>query len=80
MPVEESERERRRALLRAHLAAENANDVDAVMATFAADAVMTYNTIPFATSAAIRAAHEQIGFAYAPGAFANPRNVVDRES
>ena len=80
MPIEEAERTRRRGLLYAHLDAENANDVDAVMGTFAPDAAMTYNTIPFATSDAIRAAHERIGFASAPGAFQNPRNVIDRES
>lgn len=80
MPVEESERARRRALLRAHLDAENANDAGAVMATFAVGAVMTYNTIAFATPEAIRGAHELIGFADAPGAFSSPRDLVDRES
>jgi len=34
MPVDDAERERRRALHLAHLDAENANDVDAVMSTF----------------------------------------------
>jgi hypothetical protein len=80
MPIDDAERERRRALLRAHLDAENAGDADAVMATFAAGAVMVYNTIPFATPEAIRGAHEYIGFAQGAGAFAGARNVVDRES
>jgi steroid delta-isomerase-like uncharacterized protein len=80
MPIEETERERRRALLRAHLDAENAGDADAVMATFAADAVMIYNALPFASPEAIRGAHEYIGFAQGPGAFADARNEIDRES
>lgn len=80
MPVDDQERDRRRALLRALLAAEHAGDADAVMSTFAADAVMIYNAIPFATPEAIRAAHEHIGFAEAPGAFAGPRNVAGGES
>jgi hypothetical protein len=36
--------------------------------------------MPFDNGAAIRAAHEHIGFSRAPGAFADARNVVDRES
>lgn len=79
MPID-TERERRRALLRAHLDAENANHVDAVMTTFATSAVMVYNTVPFATPDAIRGAHEYIGFAQGAGAFDGARNVVDRES
>lgn len=80
MPIDETERERRRALLHAHLDAENANDVAAVMTTFAPDGVMVYNSMPFATSEAIRGAHEYIGFAQGAGAFAGARNVVDHES
>lgn len=45
MPVDEAERARRRALPRAHFDAENVNDLYAVMATIAPDAVMLYNTI-----------------------------------
>ncbi|MDZ4868878.1 MAG: nuclear transport factor 2 family protein [Alphaproteobacteria bacterium] len=80
MPIDTAERERRRALLRAHLAAENDGDVHAVMETFAGNAVMYYNTVPFPTGEAIRAAHEYIGFARGQGAFAGARNVVERES
>ena len=80
MPVDEHERARRRALLRAHLDAENAGDADAVMATFAADAVMIYNSMPFESHAAIRGAHDYIGFARGTGAFTNARSEIDRES
>jgi len=80
MPIDEQERDRRRALLRAHLDAENAGDGDAVMATFAADAVMVYNSMPFASHEAIRSAHEYIGFARGSGAFVSARNEIDRES
>lgn len=80
MPVDDTERQRRRALLYAHLEAENAGDLDAVMATFDPDAVMHYNTIAFATPEAIRGAHLYIGFAQEAGAFAGARNLIDRES
>lgn len=80
MPVDDAERKRRRALLHAHLAAENKNDVQAVMKTFSADAVMHYNNVPFPTGEAIQAAHEYIGFAGGNGAFAGAHNLVDRES
>lgn len=80
MAVDDAERARRRALLKAHLEAENAGDLDAVMATFAAGAVMHYNAIPFPSADAIRSAHQYIGFARGEGAFAEARNAVDRES
>jgi ketosteroid isomerase-like protein len=80
MPIDETERTRRRALLRAHLDAENAGDGEGVMATFAGDAVMVYNTLPFASPEAILGAHQYIGFAGAAGAFASARNEIDRES
>lgn len=80
VPIENAERDRRRELLRAHLDAENAGDVDAVMSTFAAGAVMVYNAMPFATPEAIRGAHEYIGFAQGAGAFDGARNIADRES
>ena len=80
MAVDDVERARRRALLNAHLEAENARDVDAVMATFATGAVMHYNTIAFPSPEAIRSAHEYIGFAHGDGAFEGARNIVDRGS
>jgi hypothetical protein len=45
--VDEVERKRRHGLLAAHLAAENRGDIAAIMSTFSADAVMSYNATPF---------------------------------
>jgi ketosteroid isomerase-like protein len=50
------------AALAAHVAAENAHDIDALMATFAPDAVMEVNQRRFDTPDAIRRAHERMGF------------------
>jgi ketosteroid isomerase-like protein len=80
MHPEETERTRRRDLLRAHLEAENAGDIAGVMATFAADAVMRYNGLSFPEPDAIRGAHTYLGFSRGTGAFANARNIVDRKS
>jgi len=74
----ETERARRRDLLREHLEAENAGDIAGVMATFAATAVMRYDTLSFAEPDAIRGAHTYMGFARGTGAFANACNVVER--
>jgi hypothetical protein len=79
--VDDIERRRRRDLLAAHLGAENRGDVAAVMDTFAVDGVMHYNAAAFPTPETIQAAHMYLGFdAAAPGAFREPRNLVDRES
>ncbi|HEX6492492.1 MAG TPA: nuclear transport factor 2 family protein [Candidatus Dormibacteraeota bacterium] len=51
-----------RAALDAHVAAENAHDLDALMATFAPDAVMEVNQRRFDSPEAIRTAHERMGF------------------
>jgi ketosteroid isomerase-like protein len=50
------------AALEAHVAAENRHDLDALMATFAPDAVMEVNARRFDSPDAIRAAHESLGF------------------
>ncbi len=42
MPIDAKEKERRRALVKAHYAAENDHDLDRIMDTFAADGVMLY--------------------------------------
>lgn len=68
----------RHALLHAHYAAENDNDVDRIMKTFSSDAELLYNRQAFPDHASIRLAHEYIGFA-GEGAFANPQNFIDRE-
>jgi ketosteroid isomerase-like protein len=50
------------AALDAHVAAENAHDIGALMATFAPDAVMEVNQRRYDTPEAIRSAHERMGF------------------
>lgn len=79
MPVDHTERERRRALVRAHYAAENAHDAEGVMATFANDAVMLYNGQAFPTDETIRWAHGYIGMSAASGAFGGLRAHIDAE-
>ena len=80
MPVTETERARREALLEHHYAVENDGDLAGIMATFAPGAVMHYNGVPFATPEAIEAAHAYLGFADVAGAFENPQNHIDRVS
>jgi ketosteroid isomerase-like protein len=80
VPVAEPERERRHALLHRHYAAENTHDLPGIMATFAPDAVMHYNGVPFSTPELIEAAHAYLGFADVAGAFESPRNAIDRVS
>jgi predicted ester cyclase len=70
--------DRRHALLRAHYAAENDNDMDRIMKTFSADTEMHYNRQAFRDHPSIRLAHEYIGFS-AAGAFANLHNEIDGE-
>jgi len=72
--------DRRRALLRAHYAAENANDLDRIMGTFStrAGTTMIYNRQEFADPDGIRAAHTYIGFS-AAGAFAGLQTIADHE-
>lgn len=80
MTVPESERARRQTLLEHHYAVENVGDLAGIMATFAPDAVMHYNGVPFETPEAIEAAHSYLGFADVAGAFAGPQNHIDRIS
>jgi hypothetical protein len=70
--------DRRHALLRAHYAAENDNDMDRIMRTFSADAEMHYNRQAFRDHPSIRLAHEYMGFS-ASGAFENLRTFADHE-
>ncbi len=80
MTVAEPERARREALLEQHYAVENEGDLAGIMATFASDAVMHYNGVPFATAEAIEAAHAYLGFADVAGSFDKPQNHIDRVS
>lgn len=79
MPIDDRERERRRALVRAHYAAENDHDLERIMATFAKDGVMLYNRQTFPSDETIRWAHSYMGMSAAPGAFAGLRAVIDDE-
>ena len=79
MPIDDRERDRRRALLRAHYAAENDHDLERIMATFSKDGVMLYNRQEFPSDELIRSAHAYIGMSAAPGAFSGLRAVVDQE-
>jgi hypothetical protein len=78
VPIDETERNRRRALLDAHYEAEDAHDLEGIMATFSPKAEMIYNRQPFGDSDAIRWAHGYIGLSAAAGAFHALRNVRDR--
>jgi len=79
MPIDDRERERRRALVRAHYAAENDHDLERIMATFSKDGVMIYNRQTFPSDETIRWAHGYMGMSAAPGAFAGLRAVMDEE-
>jgi steroid delta-isomerase-like uncharacterized protein len=79
MPIDERERARRRGLIEAHYAAENAHDLERIMATFSPSAEMIYNRQSFPESEAIRLAHGYIGFSAAAGAFTGIDNVIDGE-
>ena len=61
MAIDDRERERRRALVRVHYAAENDHDLDRIMATFSKDGVMLYNRQTFPSDETIRWAHGYIG-------------------
>jgi len=79
MPIDDRERERRRAFVRAHYVAENDHDLERIMSTFAKDGVMVYNRQTFPGDETIRWAHGYIGMSAAPGAFAGLRAVIDEE-
>jgi hypothetical protein len=79
MPIDESERQRRRALLHAHYAAENNHDLEAIMTTFSAEGVMLYNGQTFPSDEAIRWAHGYMGMTSAPGAFSGLSVYIDQE-
>jgi hypothetical protein len=79
MPVDERERARRRALIKVHFAAENACDLERILATFSPQAEMLYNRQSFSEPEAIGLAHGYIGFSAAAGAFAGLRNEIDAE-
>jgi predicted ester cyclase len=77
--IDSTERERRRALVRAHMATENRHDLDAIMGTFAGTTEMVVNRDAFPSHDTIQGAHAYMGFSAAPGAFAGLRVVPDAE-
>jgi SnoaL-like protein len=79
MPIDERERARRHALVRAHYAAENAHDLERIMKTFSPDGVMLYNRQEFPSDDTIRWAHGYIGMSAAPGAFHGLAATIDAE-
>ena len=79
MPITDSEKNRRRALLKTHYDVENDHDINGIMATFAPDGEMLYNRIPFTDPQSIRGAHDLIGFTGTDGAFKDVHNYIDVE-
>ncbi len=76
MPITDSEKARRSALLEAHYDVENSHDMDGIMATFSPDCEMLYNRIPFTDPQSIRYAHSSIGFSDG-GAFEGIHHYID---
>ncbi len=79
MLITDSEKTRRRALLKTHYDVENGHDMNGIMATFSPDAEMLYNRTPFTNPQSIRDAHVLIGFSGADGAFEDVHGYIDGE-
>ncbi len=79
MSINESERQRRKALVYAHMATENGHDVDAVMATFADDTEMIFNGLSVRDHKIIHHLHSQFAFSPDQSAITGTRLVADRE-
>ncbi len=79
MPITDSEKTRRKALLKTHYDAENSHDMNGIMATFSPDCEMLYNRIPFTDPQSIRDAHGRIGFSGTNGAFGDIHHHIDAE-
>ncbi len=79
MSITDSEKTRRRALLKIHYDVENDHDMNAIMDTFSTEGEMLYNRIPFSDPQSIRDAHALIGFTGADGAIEDIHNYIDSE-
>ena len=79
MSITDSEKTRRRALLKTHYDVENSHDMNGIMATFSPDCEMLFNRTPFTDPQSIRAGHEYIGFSGTDGAFEGIHNHIDGE-
>ncbi len=79
MHVTDGEKTRRGALLKTHYDVENDHDMNGIMATFALDAEMLYNRVPFTDPQSIRDAHRLLGFSGTDGAFEDIHHYIDAE-
>ena len=79
MPPDARERERRRRLVSAHVAAENAHDLDAIAATFAPHAIVDVNGTVATTPAQIAQTHALYGFGPAGGLLSQLQVIHERE-
>ena len=79
MPITDSEKARRRALLKTHYDVENDHDINGILATFAPDAEMLYNRIPFTDPQSIHYAHGLMGYSGTDGAFEDIHHYIDDE-
>ncbi len=79
MPITDSEKARRRALLKTHYDVENDHDINGIMATFSPDGELLYNGTPFTDPQSIRYAHRLMGYSGADGAFEDIHNYIDGE-
>jgi hypothetical protein len=79
MAINESERQRRKALVYAHMAAENAHDVDKVLETFAEDTEMIFNGLSVRDHNIIHHLHSQFAFSPDQSAITGTRLIADRE-
>jgi hypothetical protein len=76
--METRDQVRRKALLKAHYDAENENDIEKILGTFAPNGELVFNLQTFTGLDQIRQAHVYMGFS-GDGAIAGLHNVVDRE-
>jgi len=79
MPITDSEKARRSALLKTHYDVENSHDMNGIMATFSPDGEMLFNRIPFRNPQSIRDAHGLLGFSGTGGAFEDIHSYIDGE-
>ena len=79
MPISDSEKNRRRALLKTHYDVENGHDIDGIMETFSPEGEMIFNRIPFTDPQSIRDAHALIGFFGTDRAIEDIHNTIDGE-
>ncbi len=77
MPITDSEKTRRRALLKTHCDVENSHDMNGIMATFSPDGEMLYNRMPFTDPQSIRYAHGLMGYSGTGGAFEDIHHYID---